>query len=227
MLRLRPLLVALLLVPSVLIGICLGKGHGQGTTPARPGAPVDAVQQAQTPQAVPPTRPEQRKTPHDQQDPGKTAPPAAATETQPDQGQGLGFDFARDPFNAKRPMQTAEEMMQAEIAEKPALTAAQRRLLESRYDLTLRLDPAAKMSRGKALPVGPTDPRTPRAPPDQDRRRRVALSGAPRPRRRPPERGARRPHPRAPARSGGRGATCSDEALGFRATPATEAAADH
>jgi hypothetical protein len=58
------------------------------------------VQQAQTPQAVPSTRPEQRKTPHDQQDPGKNASAAAATDAQPDQGQGLGFDFTRDSFNA-------------------------------------------------------------------------------------------------------------------------------
>src|SRR4030095_1198108 len=84
------------------------------------------------------------------------APPAAATDTQPDKGQGLGVDFARDPFHAKRPMQTAEEIMQTHIAEKRAWWAAQRRLLESRYDLTPRLDPVAKMSRGKPLAVGPT-----------------------------------------------------------------------
>ena len=154
--RNRPWLVAVLLVPGVLIGMWIGTGSGQGTAPARPAVPADAVQQAQTSQAVPITRPEQRKTPHDQQDPGKNAPSAAASETQPDQGQGLGFDFARDPFNAKRPMQTAEEIMQADVAEKPAVTAAQRRLLESRYDLTPRLDPREKMSRGKPLAVGPT-----------------------------------------------------------------------
>jgi cytochrome c peroxidase len=152
--NIRPLLVALLLVPGLVIGIWLGTGGGEGTAPPRP--PGDAVQQAQSAQAVPSTRPEQQKTPHDQLDLGKTAPAASATESQPDQGQGLGFDFARDPFNAKRPMQPAEEIMQADIAEKPAVTAAQRRLLESRYDLTARLDPTAKMSRGKPLPVGPT-----------------------------------------------------------------------
>ncbi len=156
--QLRPLLVALPLVPGILIGVWIGTGSGQGTAPPRPPSPADAVQQAQTPQAVPFTftRPEQQKTQHDQQDPGKDAPSAAASETQPDRGQGLGFDFARDPFNAKRPMQTAEEIMQADIAGKPAVTAAQRRLLESRYDLTPRLDPAAKMSRGNPLAVGPT-----------------------------------------------------------------------
>src|SRR5688572_31156769 len=34
--------------------------------------------------------------------------------------------------------------------------AAHRKLLERRYDLTPKLDPSAKMSRGKPLPVGPT-----------------------------------------------------------------------
>jgi hypothetical protein len=152
--RNRPLLVALLLVPGVLIGMWIGTGRGQGTAPPRP--PADAVQQAQTPQAVPPTRPEQQKTPHDQQDPGKSAPSAAETDAQPDQGQGLGFDFGRDPFNAKRPMQTGEEIMQADMAEKPAVTAAQRRLLESRYNL--RRDsswrPASRRCRGRACTSG-------------------------------------------------------------------------
>jgi CHASE1-domain containing sensor protein len=92
----RPLLVAFLIVPGILVGIWIGTGSGQGTAPTRP--PGDAVLQAQTPQAVQVTRPEQRKTPHDQQDPGKNAPAAAATDAQPDKGQGLGFDFARDPF---------------------------------------------------------------------------------------------------------------------------------
>jgi hypothetical protein len=95
----RPLLGALLIVPGVLIGIWIGTGSGQGMAPPRPLG--DVVQQAQTSQAVPITRPEQRKTPHDQQDRGKNASSAAATETQPDNGQGLGFDFARDPFNAR------------------------------------------------------------------------------------------------------------------------------
>ena len=112
---LRPLLVSLPLVPGILIGVWIGTGSGQGTAPPRP--PQDVVQQAQTPQAVPFTRPEQQKTQHDQQDPGKDAPSAAASETQPDQGQGLGFDFARDPFNAKRPMQSAEEFLKADVAE--------------------------------------------------------------------------------------------------------------
>jgi cytochrome c peroxidase len=46
--------------------------------------------------------------------------------------------------------------MQKESAAKPQVAAAQRQLLEARYDLEARLDPEAKMSRGKPLPVGPT-----------------------------------------------------------------------
>ena len=46
--------------------------------------------------------------------------------------------------------------MQKEIANKPNVMAAQRKLLETRYILDPKLDPQAKMSRGKALPVGPT-----------------------------------------------------------------------
>jgi hypothetical protein len=46
--------------------------------------------------------------------------------------------------------------MKNDIAEKPKITDAQRRLLEQHYDLKPRLDPAVKMSRGKPLAVGPT-----------------------------------------------------------------------
>ena len=67
-----------------------------------------------------------------------------------------GFDFSRDPFGAKKPMQTFEETMKADIDAKPGVMAAQRKLLESRYNLTPRQDANAKMSRGKPVPVGPT-----------------------------------------------------------------------
>ena len=68
--NIRRLLVTLLLVSGVLIGVWAGRGSGKGTAPPRPATPSDAVQQAQTSPAVPITRPEQQKTPHDQQDPG-------------------------------------------------------------------------------------------------------------------------------------------------------------
>ena len=75
---------------------------------------------------------------------------------QPDQGKIVGFDFSRDPLNATRPMQPFEEIGQADAQAKPQVMAAQRQLLESRYDLTARPDPEATMARGKPLPVGPT-----------------------------------------------------------------------
>ena len=46
--------------------------------------------------------------------------------------------------------------MKEDIAAKPKVMAAQRKLLESRYNLEPKLDPEAKMSRGKPLAVGPT-----------------------------------------------------------------------
>ena len=147
---------AVIVLGGVLIGIWSRPTDGQ-TPPPR--APADAVQEAQTPRAVPETRPEQRKTEHDRSNvfnPGTPAPSSSALPSQPDEGGGLGFDFSRDPFNAKKPMQTFEETMKADVAAKPGVMDAQRKLLESRYNLTPRLDPAAKMSRGKPLPVGPT-----------------------------------------------------------------------
>ncbi len=41
-------------------------------------------------------------------------------------------------------------------ANKPRVMAAAMRLLESRYDLTRRVDPDVKMTHGKPIPVGPT-----------------------------------------------------------------------
>ena len=119
----------------------------------------DAVQEAQTPRQVQPTRPEQQKTEHDRSDAfGSSKAPRSSSvlETQPQKGEVQGFDFVRDPLDAKRPGQSPDEIMQKDIADKPKVMEAQRKLLESRYDLNPRLDPAAKMSRGKPLPVGPT-----------------------------------------------------------------------
>jgi len=119
----------------------------------------DAVVDAQTTKDVPITRPEQRKTEHDLSDTFK-APSAEssspALNNQPEQGKMLGFDFARDPLNSKRPMMTFEEIMKDDVALKPKVMELQRQLLEKRYVLQARLDPEAKMSRGKPLAVGPT-----------------------------------------------------------------------
>jgi len=119
----------------------------------------DAVQEAQTPRNVQATRPEQQKTQHDRSDVFNSAnAPRSSTalESQPQKGEVQGFDFYRDPLDAKRPGQSPDEIMQKDIADKPKVMDAQRKLLESRYDLNPKLDPVAKMSRGKPLPVGPT-----------------------------------------------------------------------
>ena len=126
----------------------------QPQVPAR-----DVVEEAQTPRQVPSKRPEQQKNTHDQSDifGGASAPPSSPIfQNQPDQGRMLGFDFARDPLNAKQPMQPAEEIQKNDIADKPKVMAAQQKLLEQRYNLAPKLDPDMKMTRGKPLAVGPT-----------------------------------------------------------------------
>lgn len=122
-------------------------------------APHDAVQEAQSVHKVPEERPEQKKSKHDQSDifqAGNSQESSSAFEDQPEKGRITGFDFYRDPLNAKKPMQTFEEIMKADVEAKPGVMKTQRELLENRYNLEPKLDPDATMSRGKPLPVGPT-----------------------------------------------------------------------
>jgi cytochrome c peroxidase len=150
-------LILLLTLVGLVGGLALA-GFSQETRP-RGGVAPDAVQEAQTPRPVPAPRPEQQQTEHDRSPvfaPGQAPRSSPVLENQPEQGEIRGFDFVRDPLNAKKPMETFEEHMKADVAARPGVMAAQRRLLESRYDLTPRLDPTARMSRGKPLPVGPT-----------------------------------------------------------------------
>jgi cytochrome c peroxidase len=147
---------SLLAVGGVVLRFWSAPSRGQTPPPRQP---TDVVQDAQTPRNVGQTRPEQRQNEHDRSGvfaPAAAPPSSTALPGQPDGGRELGFDFARDPFNAKKPMQTFDESMKADVAEKPGVMDAQRKLLQSRYDLTPRLDPSAKMSRGKPLVVGPT-----------------------------------------------------------------------
>jgi len=51
---------------------------------------------------------------------------------------------------------TFKEMMAKDKADKAATMNRQKKLLEERYDLALKADPNAKMTRGKPVPVGPT-----------------------------------------------------------------------
>jgi cytochrome c peroxidase len=83
-------------------------------------------------------------------------PITPALSEQPEQGTETGFVFALDAHNSKKPRQTFEEIMAADVEAKPGVMELQRKLLESRYNLDPKLDPEAKMSRGKPLAVGPT-----------------------------------------------------------------------
>lgn len=119
----------------------------------------DAIFEAQTPRHLPAIGTEQKKTEHDRSDifAASNAPPSSsAFQNQPDDGKVKGFDFYRDPLNAKEPMQTFEETMKADEKQRPAVMKTQRDLLLKRYNLTPRLDPKATMTRGKPLAVGPT-----------------------------------------------------------------------
>jgi hypothetical protein len=144
----RYLLLALVITLGTGLVFYATTGIGQQRAPAS----QDAVEEAQSSRPPPSAkRVEQEKSSHDQSDvfSGTAAPGSSpALENQPDQGKMLRFDLSRDPLNAKRPMQPAEEIMKNDIAEKPKVTDAQRKLLEQRYDIKPRLDSAVKMSRG-------------------------------------------------------------------------------
>jgi cytochrome c peroxidase len=119
----------------------------------------DAVMQAQTVRSVQAMRPEQNKTAHDQLaifSSANAQSSSTAFQGQPDQGKVIGFDFYRDPLNSKKPMMTFEEIMKADVAEKEPIMQAQRKLLETRYNLTPNLSSDIKMSRGKPIAMGPT-----------------------------------------------------------------------
>ncbi len=133
------------------------KAQNPRASPA--GRSGDAIVEAQTPREVPAERPEQKKTAHDLSDvfaPSKAEPSSEALGDQPEHGSMTGFDFYRDPLGAMKPGMTFEDLYRSGVANKPKATALQRKLLESRYDLTPRLDPKVTMSRGKPLAVGPT-----------------------------------------------------------------------
>jgi len=144
------------------LGACLAVAWAQQAnrpTPTPGTVSNDAVMRAQEPVAASIKRPEQQKNSHDRSDAfsaPKAEPSSQAFKTQPKEGKITGFDFYRDPLNADRPFQTFDEIMQKEAANRPKVKADQQRLLESRYNLEPKLDPSAKMSRGKPLPIGPT-----------------------------------------------------------------------
>src|ERR1044072_9028944 len=88
----------------------------QGQAPSKKQT-FDAVEDAQTPRTVQQTRPEQKKS--DKDNPARFAatnaqPSSPVFKDQPDQGKILGFDFYRDPLNAKRPMQNPDDILKAD-----------------------------------------------------------------------------------------------------------------
>src|SRR6185437_5225224 len=141
---------------------CLQAMRSKAAPPANPPAttrPADAIADAQTPRLAPSTRPEQQKNAHDQSNVFSALnaePSSTAFKQQPDEGKIKGFEFYRDPLNAKRPMQTFGETMAQDAADKPKITAQHLQLLATRYDLTPHFDPQLKMTRGKPICVGPT-----------------------------------------------------------------------
>jgi cytochrome c peroxidase len=119
----------------------------------------DAVQEAQSTREVTETRPEQRRSQHDQSAAfiaTKAAAVSPALKTQPKAGSVKGFDFFRDALNSDKPFTPFDEIRDKESAARPQVMAAQRQLLESRYVLDPKTDPNVTMSRGKPLCVGPT-----------------------------------------------------------------------
>jgi len=153
---------AVVLSLALAAGLVLSASESWTQQPKEPSprkAPHDAVLDAQTPRQVPKSRPEQQLNEHDTSgifDATAAQPSSTAFAKQPDEGKVLGFDFYRDPLNAKKPMETFAENYHKDVADKPKIMAAQRSLLEMRYDLTPRLSQAVKMSRGKPVAVGPT-----------------------------------------------------------------------
>jgi cytochrome c peroxidase len=151
---------------TLLLAILMGSlwwMAAQETTHQAPPDVVTATQQSQTsaehsqPAAM--KRPEQEKTEHDRSSiflAPNAKPSSPVFKGQPKEGKNSGFDFYRDPLNSDVPNQNPNEIMKQLMANRPKVMQAQRELLESRYDLTPKLDPEAKMSRGKPLAVGPT-----------------------------------------------------------------------
>ena len=155
--------VGVLVLSLGLASLCVAVGSavGQSNTEARGSSAQspDAVLNAQSVRDTSITRPEQKKNEHDRSDvfdASNAKPSSPVFDNQADKGKILGFDFYRDPLNAKKPMQTFEDAMKADIADRAGVMKAQRELLLRRYDLTPRLDREAKMTRGKPLVIGPT-----------------------------------------------------------------------
>lgn len=132
---------------------------GNSRDPATAPRPRDPAADAVATEKVALERPEQRLSEHDRSsvfESSKPAPLTRALKSQPNAGRILGFDFARDPLGAKEPFTKFSEVMKKESDARPDVMAAQKELLESRYNLQPKLDDKVTMARGKPIPIGPT-----------------------------------------------------------------------
>ncbi len=68
--------------------------------------------------------------------------------------------------------ETLRDRMARDKADRPAVAARQKELLESRYDLTAKPDATVRMSRGKPVQVGPAT----KLPPDMTWEKLAAMS---------------------------------------------------
>jgi cytochrome c peroxidase len=137
--------------------VCIVATAAQQVPPQK--APPDAIQEAQKPTSPAVDRPEQSRTTHDQSaifGAANAKPASDVSESQPKMGKVSGFDFYRDPLNSDVPNTNPADIMKKESANKQNVMNAQRQLMEHRYILTPKTDPAVKMSRGKLVPIGPT-----------------------------------------------------------------------
>jgi cytochrome c peroxidase len=138
----------------------IGQQEGPtGRIVTRPPPRPDAVEDAQAPARKGAPRIETQKSEHDlmiASSGSAPAPLSRALKGQPNKGEMRGFDFGRDPNGAEKPKQKLEDVIAKESAARPDVMEAQHQLLIGRYDLRPKLDPVAKMTRGKPLAVGPT-----------------------------------------------------------------------
>jgi cytochrome c peroxidase len=90
--------------------------------------------------------------------PTLTQPPRAADQDKkaPEAPKGTGPNSYDQVSKVLVGEESFEAMLAKDKADKDAVMARQKKLLEERYDLTPRPDPKVKMTRGKPIPVGPT-----------------------------------------------------------------------
>src|SRR5262249_46825644 len=82
----------------------------------------------------------------------QTAPAKSAGQMPPERGK-TSYDQMQPVLLGQ---DTFAAVMAKDKADKPAVMARQKKLLEERYDLTARPDPKLTMTRGKPIQVGPT-----------------------------------------------------------------------